>query len=50
MSKDIKEKIRPVVDWFIPYQTKLFKKKVMIVSFQYKHQRKEICKTINKNN
>jgi len=27
MSKDIKEKIRPAADYFIPYQTKLFKEK-----------------------
>ena len=27
MTKDVKEKLRPAVDWFLPYQTKLFKEK-----------------------
>ena len=34
--KNVKEKLRPV-DYFIPYQTKWAKIKVMIVSFLYKH-------------
>ena len=42
MSKDIKEKIRPRAT--ILYLTRLncLKKKVIIVSFQYRHQRKEM--------
>ena len=41
MSKDIKEKIRR--DYFIPYtRLNCLKKKVIIVSFQYRHQRKEM--------
>ena len=47
MSKDIKEKIKTLERIFIKlngYQ------KVMIVSFQYRHQKKKWNKTINKNN
>ena len=43
MTKNVKEKLRPVVDWFL-YLIKQNgqKKMVMIVSFLFKHQRKEM--------